>query len=369
MGRRANGEGSIYQLPDGRWRVSVSVRSFGTLRRISRIRKRRADCVAILDDLRRQIGADVTTSGSGTLGAYLERWLATAVKPHLRTNTHVSYEAAVRKHISPRLGSAKLAKLTPTHLEEFKSAMVTDGVKPRAAQCAFQVLRAALTHAVYPMRLIPHNPCDGLKPPKHAQRTMQPFDASEVRLILETAEGTRWHALYAVAFGCGLRIGELLGLEWRDVDWTTSTITINRQLLETAGRFSIGVPKTASGVRRIKLPASVKDSLRRHRSLQISSGKTISDLVFPTIRGTYYSRANLYADEWKPRLLKCGLAHRGFHNTRHTFATLTLAAGVDVAVVARNLGHSSPVITYRVYSHVVPSSEGAAADAMQRIIA
>lgn len=369
MSRRANGEGTIYQLPDGRWRVTVSVRVAGSLKRLSRTRRKRADCVAILPELRGMLTGMPTGDPAGTLGNYLARWLATVVRPHLAANTYEAYERAVRLHVTPRMGNVRLAKLCPLHIEEFKAAMMADRVKPRAAQAAFQSLRAAMTYAVYPLQIIKANPCNGIKVPRHTKRTMRPFEAAEMRLILEDSEGTRWHALYAIAFGCGLRIGELFALEWSDIDWDKGQISVNKQACDHAGAIVVKKPKSKSSIRTVEMPATVKRSLRNHRAIQMQSGLAGCQLLFPTLHGQHLGRANFHSDEWKLRLARCGLAHRGFHNTRHTFATLSLLAGVNAAVVARALGHCSPAITHGVYSHVLPSSEGAAAIAMERLLA
>jgi len=365
-GKRANGEGSIYQLPDGRWRVTVSVCSFGRMKRISRTRKRRADCVALLDELRAKIGS-ATAENVGTLREYLARWHQ-HITQNLADNTLATYERAIRLHINPRLGSVKMSKITPMIVSEFKDAMKADEVKPRAAQAAYQCLRSALQHAVFPFRLIQTNPCDGIKPPSHVKRKMNPFTSQEVRDILESCDGTRWHALYSVAFGCGLRIGELFALEWSDVDWSESRIHINKQLLDAGGKTKIVKPKTKSSVRWVEMSKSVRESLRKHRADQIVRGMSGCEIVFPTLNGRHLGRANFSSDEWIPRLLRCGLTHRGFHNTRHTFATLLLLAGVPVAIVTKSLGHSNPSITYATYSHTLPTSEGITAETMQRII-
>lgn len=366
MARRANGEGTIYQLPDGRWRVIVSVRVLGSLKRISRIRRKRADCVALLDQLRAQISG-ASSEPQGTLSSYLDKWLAIAVRPHLSTNTIAAYERDVRKHIKPRIGTARLAKLTPMHIEAFKSAMIKDSVKSRAAQAAFHTLRAALRYAVYPLRLIQNNPCQGLKPPHHTAQKMNPFEATEAKAILEDAEDTRWHAVYALAFGCGLRWGEIFGLNLQDIDWKNSFVDINKQLIDCEGRLSIAKPKTKSSVRHVILPAIVKASLRKHRAMQATAGYT-GDILFPTLTGKHLSRSNFIADEWKLRLARCSLPYRGFHNTRHTFATLSLLDGTAVPIVSKALGHSSPALTMNVYAHVLRTSEGAAAEAMQRLL-
>jgi integrase len=366
--RRANGEGSIYKLKDGRWRVSVSVRLLGRLHRISRTRRKRADCVALLDDLRAKIGAsDEIVKASGTLATYLDTWLATAVQPHLAINTAASYKHHVKKHISPRIGSARLNKLSPLHIEEFKAAMISDKVKSRAAQAAFQVLRTALAYAVYPLRLLLSNPCDGLKAPVHRKRKMLPFEAREVKMILENTADTRWHAVYAVAFGCGLRWGEIFALTTDDLDWAGSLIDVNKQLICCGGHTSVTKPKSKSSIRLVKMPAFVKAALRRHRAIQIANGYA-GNILFPTLSGKHLCRSNFTSDEWKIRLSLCGLEHRGFHHTRHTYATLSLSEKTDVAVVSKSLGHSSPLITMSVYAHVLKSAEGEAADAMQRLL-
>jgi integrase len=366
MARRANGEGTCYRLPNGRWRVIVTAKVAGKLKRRSGIRRKHADAVALLGELKAELCSGPVSSAS-TLTEYLARWLMT-VKQEAKLHTYLSYEVSVRLHIGPRLGNAKLHRLSAMHIEEFKSAMIDDGVGSRAAQAAYQVLNRALSHAVYPLRIIKFNPCDGIKRPPHRQKRMQPFEAAEVREILASADGTRWHAFYAVAFGCGLRAGELFGLQWPDIDFIGSSLRVERQALDANGRVYIAKPKTANSVRTVSLPPFVVAALRQHQAVQMRDGLAGSQHVFPTSKGSLFSRANFYKDEWTPRLIRLGLTHRGVHNSRHTFATLALLDGVPVAVVSKALGHSSPAITMQTYAHCLPSMDSAAATAIGRLI-
>lgn len=370
MSRRANGEGTIYQLKNGSWRGIVSVRVGGVLKRESVVRKKRASVVAKMDELKRKLtGCGISINEQGTLAEFLTAWVSTAVKNEMRENTYRSYESAIRLHIIPRIGSVKLSKLTPLHIEKFKHDVIAENVGSRARQVAFQVLAYALEYAVHPMRLIAANPCSNVKPPKHTTKTMRPFEADEAKRIIDDAAGTRWAGFYSVAFGCGLRAGELFGLQWSDIDWTAATISIQRQALDHGGVVTIAVPKTKHSIRTINVPKVVMSALREHRSIQFRLGLASDDqLVFPNLKGGPMCRANFYADEWKIRLVRCCLDHRGVHNTRHTFATLALLAGVPVAVVSKCLGHSSPAITMQVYSHCLPSAEKGAAIALDRLL-
>ncbi len=369
MARRANGEGTIYKLPDGRWRAIVSVRVGGKLQRKTFTRKKRADVVANMEQLKAELSGGMHIDRTARLVDYLNKWLETILRPHCRDLTYDQAEVSIRLHIAPRFPTTKLAKLTAMQLEEFKSAMVRDEVGPRAAQVAYEILRRALRDAVYPLKLIGSNPCDGIKPPKHDAVEMVPFEAFEAKAIIASAKGTVYEAMYSVAFGCGLRFGELCGLQWQHIDWEKKTVSIERQLICRSGSLSFNVPKTKGSVRKVDIPDYAIEHLHSHRVLRMKDGQAGSDaLVFGTRNGTPYRRANFYAQEWLHRLADLDLSHRGFHNTRHTFATLAILDGEAIPVVSKALGHSNPATTMRIYAHVLPSASKGAAAAMNRLL-
>lgn len=369
MARRANGEGTIYRLPDGRWRGIVSVRVGTKLQRKTCTRQKRGDVVANMDRLKAELTGVSTADSTSKLTEYLDQWLANIVKPHAEETTYVLYEYQLRLHIKPRFPTTKLARLTPMQMEAFKNAMIADGVGKRAAQSAFQTLRRALETAVYPLRLIQRNPCDGIKSPKHSAKEMKPFEAVEARKIIDSAVGTGYQAFYAMAFGCGLRFGELCGLQWGDIEWQARKVNIKRQAVTIAGSVRVKVPKTSHSVRTVDVPENVIEHLTTHRALRLRQGLAGHDcLVFGTKHGTPYKRGNFYAQEWRSRLSDLKLTHRGIHNTRHTFATLAIQAGVPIPVVSKALGHASPATTMKIYAHVLKSAENGAAIAMERLL-
>jgi integrase len=371
MARRANGEGTIYQLPNGKWRVTVSARVGGVLRRASRVRDKKAECVALLEELKNEVMSGQVKGDTRTVGGYLNRWLESIVKPHMAPHTYDSYKRAVDKHISPRIGKILLRGprgFNSLHVAEFIAAMKTDNVGGRAAQSAFQVLNRAMATAVHPLRLIPTNPCTGIPTPKHVRKRMQPFEAHEAALILEDSKGTRWHALYAMLFGCGLRAGEAFGLQWGDIDFAAGKVTLRRQAIDQSGHVSLTKLKTKSSNRTIVIPAFAIRALKEHRAILMKEGNAGCEIVFPTVTGKLVCRANFYADEWRIRVARCGLSKRGLHNTRHTYATLALLKGVPAPVVAKDLGHSNPSTTHQTYAHALPSADDATSLAMNQLL-
>lgn len=369
MARRANGEGTICKLPSGKWRVVISVRRGGQLKRISRVCRTKADAVAVRDNLKAQHASGRIAAATGmTLVDYLDQWLRTAVKPSASHNTWLSYRTAIEKHIKPRFPTVKLTALTPLHCQEFIAAMIEDDVGGRAQQAAWQVLKTALEQAVSPFRMIPFNPTDRLKRPVHQKARIQPFEREEMQRILDETKGDHWGAFFAVAFATGMRCGELWGLRWQDVDLNKAVIHVRQQMVEVYGKALASKPKSKASVRDIELPPATVNALRDHRAILMREGLASSELVFPNRSGNPQTRANFHRGTWRPLLKKLGLKERGLHHTRHTFATLLLTAGVPLSVVSKVLGHSSQTITLQSYSHVLSSVESMAADAFQRLL-
>jgi len=163
-----------------------------------------------------------------------------------------------------------------------------------------------------------------------------------------------------------VRRGELLGLQWDDVDLEARTVSVRRTLEESSAGVHLKQPKTARSSRTIALPASTVDALRVHHAAQqrarLAAGKEFNklDLVFPAVDG----------DPWKPSTFaaacrrvfkKAGLTCR-LHDLRHTHATMLLRQGVHPKVVQERLGHANVGITLDIYSHVSPHMQSDAAE-------
>jgi integrase len=303
-----------------------------------------------------------------TVSGFLTRWLADVAKATVRATTFANYEGVVENHVNPRIGGVRLQKLTPAHVQGFYATMERDGASPHVRRLAHAVLRRALKHALR-QGLVVRNVCEAVEPPRIAKRDMQALDAEQVGKLLAAAQGDRLEALYWVALTGGLRLGELFGLQWSDVDLKAGTVSVRRTLTEVAGKLALSEPKTAKGRRLVTLPPQAVGALVEHRKQMVVEGFAGVEFVFCNQSGGYLRRSHFHADEFKPLLKRAGLPSIRFHDLRHTSATLLLSQGVHPKVVQERLGHSQIGVTMDVYSHVLPGMQADAAEKMGAILA
>jgi integrase len=156
-----------------------------------------------------------------------------------------------------------------------------------------------------------------------------------------------------------MRQGELIGLQWKDVDLDGGTLRVNRSVYEGV----VSPPKTNAGKRTIRLSKLAVAALRQHR---INTAKRrIGEWVFPNANGTPIGHQNLHNRSWKPLLRNAGLPHSvRFHDLRHSCISLLLAEGVPIKGVSEMAGHADISVTLSVYGHVLPDMQGTAADGM-----
>jgi integrase len=162
------------------------------------------------------------------------------------------------------------------------------------------------------------------------------FTPAEVeRLIAHTDRAHRCAVRFL--FMTGMRLGELGGLRWNDVDWASSRIIVRRQRSAIDGEMT--APKTRAGTRWIDLPAGLITELKGHRLV------TQGEYVFPIDERNWRTRV------WHPALRRAGLRSIRIHDARHTHASLLIGSGADIVAVSRRLGHANPSITLTTYSH------------------
>ena len=222
-------------------------------------------------------------------------------------------------------------------------------------QIIHATLYKALKQAVK-WTLLPRNVVDSVDPPRVPKVEIRPLIEEQVKKLLETAQGDKLEALYVLAITTGMRSGELLGPQLKDLDLPAGIVQVRRTVFN--GR--IEVPKTAKGNRSIKLTETSIRALREH--------ERTSEWVFCTNAGTTISVHNLHNRSWKPLLVRAALPHNTrFHDLHHTCATLLLSKGVHPKIVQELLGHSSISITLDTYSHVLPNMQGEAVKAMDSL--
>jgi integrase len=361
--RRGNGEGSIYQRANGQWCATYAAGydSDGKRRRRTIFATTKEEILAELAKKQSEkLAGQLNEPTRLRLGAYLDRWLEDASRPTIRATTYESYKGIVKNHLKPHIGGLLLGKLGPAHVQGLYSEMERGGASARTRQLTHAVLRKAMKQAVR-WRLISFNPCDAVDPPRVARSEIHPLDGDQVAALLAAAAGDRIEALYVVAIGGGLRLGELFGLQWADIDFAAGAISVVHTLMEVNGKLTLEDTKTTKSRRRVDLPQVAIDALLAHRKRMLAEGFARVGWVFCNTKGGPMRRSHFHAQHFKPLLARAKLPHIRFHDLRHTSATLLLAAGVHPKVVQERLGHSQIGITLDIYSHVLPSMQVEAA--------
>lgn len=235
------------------------------------------------------------------------------------------------------------------------------------------VLRKALNQALR-WGLVTKNAATLADPPKAEPREIRPLDPDEARRFLDAARGDRLEALYSVALSLGLRMGEILGLRWEDVDLDARTLTVRKQLQRLDGKPQLVDLKTRQSRRTLALPAGLAGALREHRKRQLEARLLAGErwrgedwgLVFTSTIGTPLDPRNL-TDRYKALLARAGLPALRFHDLRHSCASLLIAQGIPAKIVMETLGHSQISLTLNTYAHVFPEVQRQAAEAMDRL--
>lgn len=359
--RRGNGEGSIYQRSDGTWCATIGVGYDSTGKR-----RRRTIFGRTKAEVQKKLAKEATNASHMhgveaekiTLGKYLDRWLRDAAKPTLKATTYANYERAVEQAIKPYLGGVKLDKITALQIHGMYSTLQKEGASADKIRTTHAVLHRALKQAVR-WRLLPFNVCADVERPKVERTEISPLAVDEVAKLLKAAEGDRFEAMYVLAVTAGMRLGELFGLQWPDVDLKGKAVMVQRALQELNGKLTLTEPKSARGRRRIDIPQMAVDALIRHRARLLAEGLAGAELVFCNTQGGPMRRSHFHDQQFKKLLKRASVRECRFHDLRHTSATLLLSQGVHPKVVQERLGHSQISVTLDTYSHVLPSMQPA----------
>lgn len=347
--RRGNHEGSITHLKDGRWQGRLSLRNG---KRKAVYGKTRDECRRKLDALKRRIDDGTFSDTDMTVKQYLEKWLeyrALEVKP----KTLSDYNYTCKKYIIPKIGKKKLARLSVLDVQDMMQELA--GEKgPKIANRGRKVLNNALGQALR-WQVIVRNPVDAIKRLKEEKPAMILWDYEEAARFREVARGHELYSFFLLIMSTGMRLSEMLGFRWRDVEG--ASVHICHTATEVNGKLVFGeTTKTDHSNRMVSLPEDVVIALAEHRHAQQARyarlGFTPShDLVFSSRVGTPLSVSNL-RKTYKALQQEARVPHATLHELRHWHASMLIEEGMDIRAIARRLGHADPSITLRIYAHI-----------------
>ncbi|MGH9155786.1 MAG: tyrosine-type recombinase/integrase [Acidimicrobiales bacterium] len=302
-------------------------------------------------------------AGRVTFAAFATAWLAAQT---FDASTREAVASRLRVHLLPAFGNVEIRHIRPSMVQ----AWLRDR-QERAAPRSVRVLLANLSGilgAAVEDGLIARNPCasKAVRAPAVEQDRIIPWTLERVVAVV-AAHPARWRALPLVATGCGLRQGEVFGLRVEDVDFLRHRVLVRQQVKLLGGRPMIAPPKGRK-TREVPLPEMVAAALAEH----LRATPAIDGLVFKSREHKLVNRNYFNHHVWKPALRAAGVEPtraNGMHALRHFYASVQLEAGTSVRALAEYLGHADPGFTLRVYTHLMPTSESRARQAVDEAFA
>lgn len=287
---------------------------------------------------------------------WLNEWLECFVRPVCKDKTYISYSGIVNKYLVPKLGGYEVGELEAVTLQKFVAALVTcgntstgRGLSSSTVNLIITVMQNSLKCA-YTIGKTAKYVADNIKRPRLIEKKVECFTTRE-QVKIEREIAMRGNVkLYGIiiCLYTGLRIGELLALKWEDIDFKCGLLYVNRtghDGRDGNGNYTLicNSPKTVTSKRCIPLSRQMIKLFRIIKNN--SSGQyIISNNGKPVLIRSYQRSFEKLLD-------KLGIAHRGFHALRHTFATRAIECGMDVKMLSEILGHKSPAITLNRYVH------------------
>lgn len=259
------------------------------------------------------------------------------------------YRREIDNRVLPAFGGARLAEVTLPDVQRWADRLTAEGLQPSTVRNIVNAVRALYAWAL-PRGLARVNPTRGLRLPTGATVRDRIASAGEAAALVAAVPPRDQAALGLAVYG-GLRLGEVLALTWEDVDLERGTLRITRSWDHGAREFVS--PKSRAGVRTVPIVGRLADLLADHRVLTDHRG----GLLFAGLTPDRPLSHNGLRDRMRAAWSAAGMTPLGFHEGRHTFASLMIAAGVNAKALSSYMGHANIAVTFDRYGHLMPGNE------------
>ncbi|MDJ0341384.1 site-specific integrase [Streptomyces sp. H10-C2] len=326
-------------------------------------------------------------AGRTTFRQYATKWLTDHASD---INGYDAIERKFRLHTFPHIGTRPIASFQPGHIRAWLTRLESTGLEASSRRVIFGTISAVFNAAVDD-GLISKNPClaKSVQSPKPSPSRIVPWTPKQM-FAVQAALPERFRAMVDVGGGGGLRQGEIFGLSLDELDFDGEWIAVRHQLKRVRGKFVFAPPKRGK-LRDVPMPGSMAAALHAHMKrfppVRITlpwiapDGPQVTKTLLFTGRTGDSVRASYFDDfMWKPALAAAGFIpepatgerhqaarEHGMHALRHFYASVLLDAGESIRALSTYLGHSDPGFTLRVYTHLMPSSEGRTRKAVDRV--
>lgn len=308
---------------------------------------------------------------------WVNTWLEVYIIPNVSPTTLSRYQGMIKRYITPVIGHIPVQQLTTLAVQSWVNGLKispSSGKEMSAATIkhAYHVLKGAMDKAVL-AGIIYRSPCTGIMLPKGQKKQAVIYDEKQIRQLLDAAAGTEMELVIDMELCLGVRRGELLGLEWGDIDWGNNQVKIIRNRVVVDGKSVVKEPKTATSVRTLDVPLPLMQKLRKHKMQCLSNKLRLGQAYIATDYVIVHPDGKPIYPEYLSQMLtklqeKAGLPKCRFHDLRHLCASIMLLQGVNVKVAQERLGHKDISTTMNIYSHVLPSSAKEAAEKIGQLV-
>lgn len=357
--RRGRGDGSVFQrAQDGMWVGQIDLGWIGGKRKRKTVTaKTRKEVLARMRKAQREVEAGVL-SDTATVEQWLNKWLEDIASHKVRPRTLQGYRGYVDHWLIPQLGKVRLDKLAPDHVRSLHQSMADAGLSDATRRQAHMILRRAMVVAEREGKIL-RNPAALVDPPPVGKAHHDYHDADETRAVIRTAldTGDLQHiARIMLAYCAGLRQGEALGLDWRDVDLDVGVVFVHQALSRIKGNgLQLGPVKSDASRRFVPLIVPLVETLR---ALQAHTGGV--GLVFG---GDQKVDPRRDWQEWKDSLSAAGVKDIPLHGARASCASLLQDMGFSGRVIADILGHAQVATTQ---AHYIRSNDVQRREALEK---
>lgn len=278
----------------------------------------------------------------------------------LAASTLLGYTKAINNRLIPEFGTKSLSQMTPTVLREWVANM---GVTAKTVRNALIPLRSTLDDAVND-ELIDSNPLDRIALNKLLRQTatkseyiVEPFDSDEIEALFKACRIDE-RPIMQFWFATGVRHGELIALEWKNVDWIHKSVRIDSNVVQGISNGKVThvtkAPKTEAGIRDIELSESALSALVAQKAVTFLEGGKVWQN--PRSGKPWESDAQIRKTLWEPLVKRAGVRYRNPYQVRHTFASTLLTAGSNPFWVASQMGHVDVEMVFKRYGKWISSN-------------
>ena len=312
---------------------------------------------------------DLLLPNTMTLEIFLKDFLE-KYRVNISITTYNCYLRICNKYIIPMLGRYKIEDLKPIHIQNYVDDLV-DILSPQTLKIHINILKLAIKKA-YRLKLIRENIVEYVEIPRVKKFKNNIYNKDDMHKLLEKCIGTSLELPIFIASGLGLRISEILGLTWNNIDFNNNTVTIEKITVRNNGEVILKDPKTESSARTISAPNELMNRLKTYKKEQIEmklQGKIKNNLNLLFFNKNENPIAQDVLSKKFNRFLKeNNLKHIRFHDLRHTHVTLLINSKVPIRVISERVGHSNINTTLNIYSHVLKEMDKEASDKISEVL-